>query len=684
MVLSTLSFVVLFCSISSGYERYDNVVFRKIQEVTTSHSKWLITLVHDLQPYEDFIQHIKTDLKQVRRYIDTMSNKFHQSGEKVYVSTLLMLRKEVKLINDIHQGLLLSFGHYKDLSQTQTRSRRALLPIVGDISSFLFGTVTEGDLQDIRSNIGKLAENQGRIIHDVKQSMSLINMSRVYISENRKAIKDLVEYVSSVEERLDGVTELLLDRVYSMEQFLNQFSQLTLILNEIKQATQRAVLYLENLRMDMNMLTMYHLSPSTISPGDLRDLLLEIEKQLPNSLSLPENVNNIWFYYKTLHCQAIAQGETIFIVITIPLLDFGDKYDLFEAYNLPLPLSSNGTIQTGSTLKNNIQMTGHYHLETNSFLINKDRTKFALLTNDEFAQCRSQYLRICSPASAIYPTNLNHFCVTALFLKKETLIKKYCKIMIIPYSVLPQAVYLNAGVWAIATQNPLKLTLVCRGENAADVTAQPPLFFVKLNNSCHATNDYLALPMYFEKSTSVGAQDPLETLLTTQELTRFEILNDFQKVMEKKNLTLIPESLKSLKEVPMLTFANQLDSYQAIDLDNQPLPDWVRFLINGAISLGLGLIIYVVWQMKGNANFRSNFSKICCCCCFSKGVDKPCHEEPAMAVSYNQQEGVTIHLGDKTTSPQSTERHNELCRLYPDLCSENKRAGSLPVVGTKG
>ena len=100
------------------------------------------------------------------------------------------------------------------------------------------------------------------------------------------------------------------------------------ILEEIRQSTQNAFIYTENLRIELNMLSLSHLPPSTISPKNLRALLLDVKDKLPVSLQLPADPeSNIWYFYNTLTCTAYLDGHKILIVLTIPLLD---RKEIFE------------------------------------------------------------------------------------------------------------------------------------------------------------------------------------------------------------------------------------------------------------------------------------------------------------------------------------------------------------------
>ena len=125
-------------------------------------------------------------------------------------------------------------------------------------------------------------------------------------------------------------------------QFVNTYCQFKFILEEIGQSTQNAFVYLENLRTELNMLSLNHLSPSTITPKNLGELLLDIRNKLPSSIKLhADPVNNIWYFYNTITCYAYLDGHKILIVLSIPLLDDKESYEIYKIHNLPL--SKRGT-----------------------------------------------------------------------------------------------------------------------------------------------------------------------------------------------------------------------------------------------------------------------------------------------------------------------------------------------------
>ena len=130
--------------------------------------------------------------------------------------------------------------------------------------SFMFGTVSESDIEDVRRAIRELSTNQLDIMHILEEQISILNVSRAQIAENRMAILDLVKCVNLFDLRFSELKNAIEKRFEKVETFVNLYVQMDLIISGIKDAILRANFYLENLRLELNMLSLNHLSPSLI------------------------------------------------------------------------------------------------------------------------------------------------------------------------------------------------------------------------------------------------------------------------------------------------------------------------------------------------------------------------------------------------------------------------------------
>ena len=80
---------------------------------------------------------------------------------------------------------------YENYASLAHRPRRSLLPVVGNALGYLFGIPSEEDLCVIERALGKLANTQGRIVHKIENSISIINVTRSEATDNRHKINAL-------------------------------------------------------------------------------------------------------------------------------------------------------------------------------------------------------------------------------------------------------------------------------------------------------------------------------------------------------------------------------------------------------------------------------------------------------------------------------------------------------------
>ena len=296
---------------------------------------------------------------------------------------------------------------------------------------FLFGKVTDGDLSVIRSNVNKLAKNQEEISRVVQESLSIINTSRVQISENRQAIYNLITDIAQIDERLNSVTEELSKQIQELEAFISTYLQIDVVVEEIKQVISRVMMYLEHLQLQLNMLSLGRLAPSAITPQNLKALLKQIERELEPPLRLPGDPNkDLWNFYQFLTCTTVLEHNRILVVVPIPLLDFKDEMEVYKIHNLPMPF-----VQSPSQLGRS--MTAKFELESAAIAVDTKRTKFVLLTEEELEVCSNPLVGFCAVKSALYPLNLNQFCVTALFTNDSKAVTKRCQTRVKLNAVLP-------------------------------------------------------------------------------------------------------------------------------------------------------------------------------------------------------------------------------------------------------
>ena len=188
VILFTFILGSLIISHALGLFTSKSVVFQKTNEVFINDASWSVTFVHDLRPFQKLINQIINDLISTDEIMRTITNFYEKSNLTGYVETFKSLHIEVDLLTDTYNSVYDNFAEYQSISVYNHRGRRSLLPIVGQLMSSLFGTVSENDLENIDRNIKALAGNQKRIIHDLDVSLSVLKLTRMQVSENRRSI----------------------------------------------------------------------------------------------------------------------------------------------------------------------------------------------------------------------------------------------------------------------------------------------------------------------------------------------------------------------------------------------------------------------------------------------------------------------------------------------------------------
>ena len=118
------------------------------------------------------------------------------------------------------------------------------------------------------------------------------------------------------------------------------YSRISLMILEIKESLKdKALLYLETIKLQLNQLALGHLSPSVISPKQLQDILYDIQKHNLEYISLPQDPKTIWYYYQSLTTVTIIRRKKLLTLVSLPLIDTNSRYELYQIFNLPVPYS---------------------------------------------------------------------------------------------------------------------------------------------------------------------------------------------------------------------------------------------------------------------------------------------------------------------------------------------------------
>ena len=152
----------------------------RLNEVALTRSKWLSTFITDLKPYENFINRLSEYLGGVVITDHSIEQFYNFPSKQDYGRITVGLKCEiVALQNDQHT----SVENYIELHAITHKIKGSLIHIIGKGLSYLFGTVTEADLNTICSHVSRWAKSQEEIAHVVDENIYVINITRVEMSK---------------------------------------------------------------------------------------------------------------------------------------------------------------------------------------------------------------------------------------------------------------------------------------------------------------------------------------------------------------------------------------------------------------------------------------------------------------------------------------------------------------------
>ena len=576
--------------ISTGQIVTENLIFDPIAEVSVSRASWKLTYILELEIYDNLFRECQvylqnmTDLsfKIMNRYMDLKNG----TGMDMPFASLHYH------IQHLNESKMTFFDAYRNYKALHSREKRALIPFIGDIGNWLFGWSTDNQIEDIRNVVKILGDNQEKMSHVVEKSLTIINKTREDVKVNRVRIGVMNMYIAKIHRELVKWGSRTTSDLQILRQYLYMYMQFSSILDSAKEMINEVVGHFHNLKLSMDVLSMGQVTPSTISPSELRKLLRDIERKLPTGLQLPiDPDDNLWDFYRLMTAKTLFDDNRMLMIVDIPLVNFLQRLQIFKAYNLPVSHPEMYANQTSHGIRKHL--TAYYDIETDVIGIDPARTKYVLLHKEEAKNCIESRSKFCQITSPTYPLNVNRFCVISLFLGKG--ISELCKVKVRPKSILPLAEHVRNGMWVVSTAVPMEFQVTCdnHGLLIADKTkVLPPIGIVSLNQSCIATSDSITLPKYYEFSSIV--RQGVGFKIQKRNLTMWEPLE--QAVKPQFGKWDLPD-LEDVEEIDMSELVKTIHTIRSVRLKTK-WKVWYTVIIVLTAGLTIGIIVFVAMQWK--------------------------------------------------------------------------------------
>ena len=283
--------------------------------------------------------------------------------------------------------------------------KRALLPFVGDVASKLFGEATQSDIKHVNKGLKSLKGSEKNTLHLLKDSMSVVNKTNENVQINRKIINQLIKVTNILDTKLKELYGNHIQK-FSIELDYTQTSvELHSVFHIIYSALDSLTTMFTQLSSQINDLHMGTLTYDLAPSKSLRNILIEIQRQLPPTLMLPHPIpNNLHKYYKMFQAILIPDTGKFHVLTSVPLAHTKDQYDVYKVINLPVLINETKAIQ--------------YFPEYPYMAVTQGKGSYAFLSSIEAAQCHHDKFKYCPLSSPSYDTDLNPTCIFVIVFER--------------------------------------------------------------------------------------------------------------------------------------------------------------------------------------------------------------------------------------------------------------------------
>ena len=94
---------------------HKNVVFQKVNEITSTRARWLVTFVHDLEPFCFFLGRVNDDIFRADTVAKTLIHNYLKPEQHGFRGTISYLQKELQALKDIQNSIIYKYKDYKAL-----------------------------------------------------------------------------------------------------------------------------------------------------------------------------------------------------------------------------------------------------------------------------------------------------------------------------------------------------------------------------------------------------------------------------------------------------------------------------------------------------------------------------------------------------------------------------------------
>ena len=199
--------LMLAMTLGSSSEMTESVIFHPIGNIHTSISSWIVTTALDFEPYNVMLYNVNEYAKSIKNYLMSQMPLFQYKDPR-YTHLFNMTLYDINMAITEISTTRLEASHLIDhaLNNNNKRFKRSLLSL-GGLLGFLFGTADQSDVDSLKADVKQLYDNQVDQTEILDEIVTITNISRGCINENRLKINMIIDTILSINETILNIKE---------------------------------------------------------------------------------------------------------------------------------------------------------------------------------------------------------------------------------------------------------------------------------------------------------------------------------------------------------------------------------------------------------------------------------------------------------------------------------------------
>ena len=288
------------------------------------------------------------------------------------------------------------------------RSKRALLPFVGNIMGNLFGLVSEDQLKKLVTHINALTKQDNKITTALKHYGGDLTS---FITQVENRIDNAMNGIKRNQKALNFLNTLIQRDIVNLEKHYTDYFQLLADQTQDSTTLQNYIIDLKSIIIN---LVEGKLSPLLLKPEVITETVKDIQHILNRNYSSYQILtSNPTYYYNYAKYVVLRNNTKLYLSLQFPITTHEKLFHTYKIHSFPVEINQNSNHAT------QLLDLPEY------FLITKYNKFYTTLTSNQFDKCQGYNPKHCEFNPLFKSSNFSE-CAFYIFMNEKSKIKIHC------------------------------------------------------------------------------------------------------------------------------------------------------------------------------------------------------------------------------------------------------------------